>query len=169
MDIRINNGIVRGLREQGSISFKGIPFAKPTKGKRRFLPPEPCDDWFGALDCTRNGPRPPQTPPPWCLDSASAKYRESCLNLNVWTPAIDDKRRPVLFNIFGGGHMEGSNSELGSEGSRLLQDRDIVVVSSNYRIGALGFLYLGHLLGNDFASSGSLGLLDHILALKWVQ
>lgn len=169
MDIRIVNGIIRGVREHGCISFKGIPYAKPPVGKLRFMPPEPCEDWFGALDCTYYGPRPVQMPPPWCLDSNSAVYGEDCLNINVWTPGIDDKKRPVLFNIFGGGHMEGSNSELGSEGYHLLTDRDIVVVAPNYRVGALGYLYLGHLLGSDYASSGNLGLLDLILALKWVK
>lgn len=169
MDIRIVNGIIRGVREYGCVSFKGIPYAKPPVGKLRFLPPKPCEDWFGALDCTYYGPRPIQLPPPWCLDSSTAVYGEDCLNINVWTPNIDDKKRPVLFNIFGGGHMEGSNSELGSEGYHLLADRDIVVAAPNYRVGALGYLYLGHLLGSDYASSGNLGLLDLILALKWVK
>lgn len=169
MDVRIHNGIVRGMHEQDCIAFKGIPFAKPPAGPLRFQPPQPCDDWFGALDCTRYGPRPIQTPPPWCLDRDSAVYAEDCLNLNVWTPAIDGKKRPVLFNIFGGGHMEGSNSEIGSEGYRLMKDRDIVFVSPNYRVGALGYLYLAHLLGSKYEASGNLGLLDQILALQWVN
>ncbi len=169
MDLRISNGIIRGMREHGCISFKGIPYAKPPLAELRFQPPEPCEDWFGALDCTCYGPRPVQMPPPWCLDRHLAVYGEDCLNLNVWTPNIDDKKRPVLFNIYGGGHIEGSNSELGSEGYRLLPGRDMVVVAPNYRVGALGYLYLGHLLGGKYASSGNLGLMDLILALKWVQ
>lgn len=169
MDVRITNGIVRGITEQGCLAFKGIPFAKPPVGDLRFQPPQPCDDWFGALDCTRYGPRPIQTPPPWCLDRDSAVYGEDCLNLNVWTPAADGKKRPVLFNIFGGGHMEGSNSELGSEGWRLVGEEDIVFVAPNYRVGALGYLYLPHLLGDTYAASGNLGLLDLILALHWTR
>ena len=169
MDIRIKNGIVRGMHEYGCYAFKGIPFAKPPKNKHRFLPPEPCDDWFGAMDCTRYAPRPIQLPPPWCLDKDSFVYSENCLQLNVWTPSADEKKRPVMFNIFGGGHMEGSNSESGSEGYRLAKNHDVVFVAPNYRVGAVGYLYLEHLLGEKYAASGNLGLLDLILALKWVR
>jgi para-nitrobenzyl esterase len=169
LEIKINNGIIKGIYEKGVYAFKGIPFAKPPVGNLRFKPPVPCDDWFGSLDCTCYGPRPCQNPPPWCEDRAIATYGEDCLNLNVWTPAADDKKRPVIFNIFGGGHMEGSNSEIGSEGYNLAHGRDIVVVSPNYRLGALGYLYLGHLLGEEYAPSGNLGLMDQILALKWVK
>jgi para-nitrobenzyl esterase len=95
------------------------------------------------------------------------------LNLNVWTPAADSKKRPVAFVIFGGGHMEGSNSELGREGYNFAPavsaKRDLVVVAPNYRVGPFGYLYLAHLLGERYAASGSLGLLDQILALKWVR
>jgi para-nitrobenzyl esterase len=169
LEIKISNGIIKGLREKGLYAFKGIPFAKPPVGNLRFRPPVPCDDWFGSLDCTCYGPRPCQNPPPWCKDRAIAVYDEDCLNLNVWTPAIDDKKRPVVFNIFGGGHMEGSNSEIGNEGYNLTHGRNIVVVSPNYRLGALGYLYLGHLLGEEYAPTGNLGLLDQVLALKWVK
>lgn len=169
MEVRIQNGIVRGLTEHGCVAFKGIPYAKPPVGDLRFLPPEPAENWIGSLDCTHYGPRPIQTPPPWCEDQNLAVYSEDCLNINIWTPAVDNKKRPVLFNIFGGGHMEGSNSELGSEGYRIAKEYDVVFVAPNYRVGALGYLYLPHLLGNKYAQSGNAGLLDQILALKWVQ
>lgn len=169
MDLRIQNGIIRGMHEQGCAAFKGIPFAKPPVGALRFRPPEPCEDWFGALDCTRCGPRPVQFHEPGNPDKDSAVYSEDCLNLNVWTPSADGKKRPVLFDIYGGGHMEGSNSEPGFAGYHLAREYDIVFVSPNYRVGALGYLYLAHLLGDRYASSGNLGLLDLILALQWVQ
>ncbi|MDR3139496.1 MAG: carboxylesterase family protein [Treponema sp.] len=169
MEIKINNGIIKGLYEKGVYAFKGIPFAKPPVGNLRFKPPVPCEDWVGALDCTCYGLRPCQNPPPWCEDRAIAVYGEDCLNLNVWTPGTGGKKRPVVFNIFGGGHMEGSNSEIGSEGYNLAHGRDIVVVAPNYRVGALGYLYLGHLLGEEYAASGNSGLLDQVLALKWVK
>ena len=139
---RIKNGLIEGIREEGSIAFKGIPFAKPPVGKYRFKAPVPCEDWEGVLGCTKYGPRPVQVAPPWCQDRDTAIFDEDCLNLNVWTPAVDGKKRPVIFNIFGGGFMEGSNSEIGSEGYRLMKDRDVVVVAPNYRVGALGVLYL---------------------------
>jgi para-nitrobenzyl esterase len=169
MKIKINNGVIKGLYEKGVYAFKGIPFAKAPAGDLRFKPPVPCGNWPGILDCTRYGPRPCQNPPPWCGDRATAVYGEDCLNLNVWTPAADNKKRPVAFYIFGGGHMEGSNSEIGGEGYNLAHGRDMVVVSPNYRVGALGYLYLGHILGEEYAASGSSGLLDQILALEWVR
>ena len=173
MEITIRNGRIRGIAEQGMLAFKGIPFAKPPVGALRFRPPEPCADWDGVLDATQYAPRPCQLPPPWCLDRDTFPYGEDCLNINVWTPAADSGKRPVVFNIFGGGHMEGSNSELGREGyhfaDALGDARDIVFVAPNYRLGPFGYLYLGHLLGEDYAASGSLGQLDLILALLWVR
>jgi para-nitrobenzyl esterase len=169
MVLEITNGKIKGTRENGMLAFKNIPFAKPPIGELRFKPPVPVEDWTGVLDCTQYGPRPCQNPPPWCEDRDTAVYSEDCLNLNVWTPAIDNKKRPVAFYIFGGGHMEGSNSEIGFSGPNLAHGRDIVVVSANYRLGALGYLYLGHLLGDEYRASGSLGLLDQIMALKWVR
>lgn len=169
MIIEIKHGKIKGTREGDMLAFKNIPFAKPPVGELRFKPPVPVEDWTGVLDCTQYGPRPCQNPPPWCEDRDTAVYSEDCLNLNVWTPAIDNKKRPVAFYIFGGGHMEGSNSEIGYSGPNLAHGRDIVVVMANYRLGALGYLYLGHLLGEEYKASGSLGLLDQVLALKWVR
>lgn len=169
IEISIKNGLIRGREEGGSIAFKGIPFAKPPIGELRFKAPVPCGTWEGILDCTEYGPRPIQVPPPWCLDREQAIYSEDCLNLNVWTPAADCGKRPVIFNIFGGGFMEGSNSELGSEGYRLTKKKDVVVVTPNYRVGALGALYLREILGEEYRDSGNLALLDQILALRWVK
>ena len=166
---RIKNGLIKGCKESGTTAFKGIPFAKPPIGEYRFKAPVPCEDWEGVLDCTEYGPRPIQVPPPWCVDRDSAIYAEDCLNINVWTPNIDGEKRPVIFNIFGGGFMEGSNSEIGSEGYRLMKERNVVVVSPNYRVGALGALYLREIFGDEYKDSGNLTLLDQILALKWVK
>lgn len=169
VEIRIGNGFIKGEKQDGSIAFKGIPFAAPPVGELRFKAPVPCEDWEGVLDCTKYGPRPVQVPPPWCMDRLEAVYDEDCLNLNVWTPAVDSGKRPVIFYLFGGGFMEGSNSELGSEGDRLIQIRDVVVVSPNYRVGALGALYLREIFGEEYRDSGNLTLLDQILALRWVR
>ena len=166
---RIKNGLIKGCRESGTTAFKGIPFAKPPIGEYRFKAPVPCEDWEGVLDCTEYGPRPIQVPPPWCVDRDSAIYAEDCLNINVWTPNIDGEKRPVIFNIFGGGFMEGSNSEIGSEGYRMMKERNVVVVSPNYRVGALVALYLREIFGDEYKDSGNLTLLDQILALKWVK
>ena len=169
MEVQIRNGRICGTAEGGMLAFKNIPFAQPPVGRLRFQPPQPAAPWDGVRDCTAYGPRPCQNPPPWSMDRHTAQYSEDCLNLNVWTPAADGGRRPVLFNIYGGGHMEGSNSELEREGWRLAHGRDVVVVAPNYRVGPLGYLYLPHLLGGAYAASGSLGLLDQIAALRWVR
>lgn len=169
IQVKIQNGLIKGIWEEGVLAFKGIPFAQPPVGERRFKAPQPCEDWEGVLDCTIYGPRPIQTPPPWCLDKEQAVYDEDCLNLNIWTPAADGAKRPVIFNIFGGGFMEGSNSEAGSEGFRLIQGREVVFAAPNYRVGALGALYLEEIFGKEYEDSGNLTLLDQILALKWVR
>ena len=168
MKISIQNGIIQGIYEHGCLAFKGIPYAKPPVKELRFLPPQPCEDWHGVLDCSRYGPRPIQFPPDYCLDKDSAVYSEDCLNLNVWTPSVNGKKRPVLFNIFGGGHMSGSNSELGSEGYRLVRDNDIVLfLQLSGR--SIRFSLSGTFARKSYESTGNLGLLDLILALKWVR
>lgn len=169
MELAIHHGRIRGGFEQGMYAFKNIPFGAAPVGSLRFKPPIPAPKWDGVLDCTKFGPRPIQTPPPWCVDRDIAVYAEDCLNLNVWTPGVDMKKRPVVFYIYGGGHMEGSNSESGWDGPHLVGSRDIVMVCANYRVGALGYLYLEKALGEGYEASGCLGLLDQILALKWVK
>lgn len=169
MQVRISSGTILGTHEGGMAAFKGIPFAQAPVGPLRFKPPQRALPWEGVLNCQHDGPRPIQNPPPWSKNAEAFAYSEDCLNLNVWTPAADSKKRPVVVNIYGGGHMEGSNSELGREGHRLANGRDIVVVAPNYRVGPLGYLYLGQHLGEEYAASGSLGLLDQIMALEWVR
>lgn len=169
MLVDTKSGAVRGAREGALWAFRGIPFAEAPIGDLRFQPPVPKEPWQGALDCTRDGMRPLQTPAPWATDAATHAYGEDCLNLNVWTPAADGRRRPVVFFLFGGGHFEGSNCEVGMDGGAFLQGEDMVMVAPNYRVGALGYLYLGHLLGDAYRASGSLGLLDQVLALRWVR
>jgi para-nitrobenzyl esterase len=90
------------------------------------------------------------------------------LNLNVWTPAVDNKKRPVIFFIHGGGHFAGANSDKFFDGPHLIQGKDVVMVAANYRLGAFGYLYLTEILGKEYQDSGNCGLLDQILALKWV-
>ena len=162
-------GSVRGLYEDGMWVYRGIPFARASEGELRFQPPVPPQPWQNVLDATRDGMRPWQKPAPWVTDADSHVYGEDCLNLNVWTPAVDGKKRPVLVYFFGGGHFEGSNCEAGLVAQPLLKDQDCVMVTPNYRVGALGYLYLAHLLGDQYADSGNLGLLDQIAALKWVR
>lgn len=114
------------------------------------------------------GPVAPQTENQ--IGSASTQEQsEDCLSLNVWTPMADDKHRPVMVWIHGGGFTNGSGSDEWYDGSTFSERGDVVVVTLNYRLGALGFLYLGGVGGPEYAKSGNLGLLDQVAALKWVR
>jgi para-nitrobenzyl esterase len=145
-------------------AFKGIPFARA----HRFGHPRPPEPWTGVRDATEYGPAAPQNPdpvlermfgaPPFPIDEAE------CLTLNVWTPAVDDARRPVMVWIHGGAFLNGSGRDLVFDGTRLAARGDVVVVTLNYRLGVFGFLHLEGRTG-----SGSLGLLDQIAALEWIR
>jgi para-nitrobenzyl esterase len=94
---------------------------------------------------------------------------EDCLVLNVWTPALADGRRPVLFRIHGGGFGAGSGSWNWHDGTNLARRGDVVVVTVNHRLSPLGYLYLDDIGGREYAGSGNAGMLDLVLALNWVQ
>ena len=159
-------GPIQGMQEGPLQVFRGIPFAKPPIGPLRLRPPEPPEPWSGIRDATAFGPSPMQASSPFIRITSTS---EDCLYLNVWTPRADDARRPVMVYIYGGRFISGSASEPQYNGSAFAQDGDLVVVTLNYRLGALGFLYLGDLLGEDYADSGNCGLLDIIAALQWVR
>ena len=170
--IETTHGPVRGDQKRGAFRWKGIPFAAPPTGELRFAPPEPPSTWSQVLDTTRRGPIAPQ--PLSGMEAVAgggggAEQSEAgCLTLNVWTPAADDARRPVMFWIHGGGFMTGAGSIPWYDGTNLTL-RDVVVVSCNYRLGALGFLYLEELGGRRYRGSGNVGILDQIAALEWVR
>lgn len=170
--IETRSGPVRGDRKRGALRVKGIPFAAPPVGALRFRAPEPVDPWTQVHDGTGRFPIAPQ--PLAGMEAAAggaggAEQSEAgCLTLNVWTPAADDGRRPVLFWIHGGGFLTGAGTVPWYEGSRLA-GRDVVVVTTNYRLGALGFLDLESIGGAEYRDSGNVGLLDQLAALRWVR
>ena len=94
---------------------------------------------------------------------------ENCLFLNVWTPAADGRKRPVMFYSHGGGFTSGSGGAGYQDGGNLARTWDVVVVATNHRLGLMGFLYLGDLGGEEYATSGNQGLLDICDGLKWVH
>jgi para-nitrobenzyl esterase len=94
---------------------------------------------------------------------------EDCLFLNVWTPATDNKKRPVMFYSHGGGFVIGSGGSAGQDGANLARNFDVVVVETNHSLGLLGFLYLDELGGKDYEGSGNNGMLDIVEGLKWVN
>ncbi len=163
------SGEVRGRERNGVLLFAGIPYAAPPIGERRFRPAEAPDAWSGVCDATRFGPAAPQLAGDGLVGNPNVRWDEAgCLTLNVCTPACDDARRPVLVWIHGGGFRSGQGAIPWYDGSSFARN-GIVVVSLNYRLGALGFTHLAEIGGSDYASSGSIGIQDQLAALRWVR
>ena len=161
-------GCVRGYISAGGLmAFKGLPYGASTSEERRFLPPRPAASWRGVRDATEYGPRCPQMPSGYADDAVGSG--EDCLVVNVWTPGADGARRPVMVWLHGGWYSLGSGSFPIWEGSKLAERGDVVVVSVNHRLDVFGHLYLGRILGDDYAASGNVGLLDLVEALRWVR
>jgi para-nitrobenzyl esterase len=163
--VETSNGNVRGYERRGVIKFKGIPYAAPPIGDLRFKPPASVEPWSGVRDALEYSPTAPQ--PPAAIESMFGEQREQneaeCLTLNVWTSAIDESKRPVMFFIHGGGFVTGTGASL--DGSRLVLRGDVVVVSINYRLGTLGFLYMP----DEPDATPNVGLLDMAAALRFVK
>lgn len=171
-----SSGAVRGVASQSEgrplLTFLGVPFAEPTGGPRRFLPPVPARPWEGIRDCTVPGAMAPQNPDAFTPPSAGFADlwdEDACLNLNVWTPGADSAARPVMVWIHGGAYVSGSNNGSMHDGGVLASALDVVVVAVNYRLGAFGFLHLPELLGPAYADSSNAALLDLLEALRWVS
>ncbi len=162
--VETSAGRLTGLRREGHLAFLGIPYAAPPIGRLRFAAPAPVEGWKGVREATRFGASCPQ-PPSLLAGMDPGAQDEDCLHLNVWTPAADRARRPVLVWIHGGGFVTGSGSQAIYDGGALARRGDIVVVTINYRLGALGFLAPE---GNHGATLNS-GLLDQVRALEWVR
>lgn len=170
--VETTHGVVRGAQAQGLEVFRGIPYARPPLGPLRFRAPEAPEPWKGELDATEFGPAPPQQSDVLAERLGlfpTQPLSEDCLTLNVWTPSVGAGARPVLFWIHGGAFSQGAGSIPLYSGEALARRGDVVVVTLNYRVGALGFLYLGGLGGEADLGGGNFGLLDQLAALRWVQ
>jgi len=173
--VSIDAGALRGLPIAGlpeGGAFLGIPFAAQPAGALRWKPPQPPPRWAGVRDASQWGPACPQVPSPWLpemLGIRQMKTDEACLYLNVWTPSLHPETKlPVFLWVHGGGNVEGSGEwpPLGPA----LAEQGVVVVSFNYRLGALGFLVDRALTEESGRHvSGNYGHLDQIEALRWVR
>lgn len=159
-----------GLRTSAGERFTGIRYAAPPVGPLRFKPPVPVEN-SGLVDATRFGFAPPQVKrpmPTWAPKGAGFETGEDCLNLNIYTPKADNRRRPVIVHAFGGGFQTGSAHGTFHRDEVFARDGDVVLVRPNMRIGALGFLALTDAFGPNYAAANR-GMLDFIAALNWVR
>ncbi len=160
-------GPIAGVAAGGIQMFLGIRYGLPPTGELRFLPSVAAPAWSGTFDATRLPNRAMTARTAGTLgQKVQGELSEDCLFLNIYTPAVDNKPRPTMVWIHGGGFAAGSANEY--DGRALAKEGDVVVVTINYRLGVFGFLDLSP-LGDEFAGSGSNAYRDMMLALKWVQ
>ena len=170
--VSIHQGKLEGDDQGGLFVFKGVPFAAPPVGARRWLAPEKPESWTGLRDARRFGAVSHQNQVMLSALSAmvvDGEQSEDCLYLNVWTPALDGKRRPVMVWVHGGAFTIGSGSQPLYDGSVLARRGDVVVVTINYRLGPLGFLRLADVTNGKIPATGNEGMLDQVAALRWVR
>jgi para-nitrobenzyl esterase len=183
--VETDSGKVFGFVSNGIVTFKGMPYGASTAGKNRFMPPGKPEPWAGVRSALYWGPVSPQNYTStfdgrrngWNHDDESFMFEwedgqpsEDCLRINVWTPSINDnKKRPVLMWIHGGGFTSGSDNELRMyDGESLARRGDVVMVSVNHRLGVLGYMNLIE-YGEQYASSANVGMMDLVAALEWVK
>ncbi|WP_083913367.1 carboxylesterase/lipase family protein [Nocardia concava] len=165
IDVIAGAGVIRGIWDGAVAVFRGIPYAEPPVGARRFGAPVPLLGWDGVRDALRFGPSVQQPGHAGAVMSSvtgrTGDGSEDCLSLNVWTPDPGAARLPVMVWIQGGTYLENHTDNPHYDGA-LLAASGVVVVSINYRVGADGFARIAGAPDNR-------GILDQIAALRWVQ
>src|SRR5579862_1266437 len=167
--VKTASGPVQGEAEKGTLVFRGIRYGVPPVGPLRFRPPVPPTPWTEVRRALDFAPACPQLVDIDPTENNNSVMSEDCLALNIWTPRVDAKKRPVMVWIHGGGFISGSARNTWYDGATLAGQGDVVVVTLQYRLGAWGFLELSEVGGQEYAGSGNLGLLDQVAALKWVK
>lgn len=157
--VRTESGCVRGTPADTLVVYRGIPYAAPPIGEQRWRPPAPVASWSSVREATAFGKACPQLE----TSGGTLDTAEDCLTLNVWAPRATTAKLPVMVWIHGGGLVQGGSALPFYDGARLARE-GVVVVTINYRLGALGFL-----VHPAFDSKGNLGLLDQLAALRWVK
>ena len=167
MELKISTacGWVEGMEENGARVWKGIPYATDYTELHRFQSAKPCGKWEGVLKTASFSLPAPQLPKKVCGIEEGVKTCEESLGINIWAPKQTVEKRPVMVWIYGGAFISGDAGLDLYDGARLATDENILVVTFNYRINALGFL--------DFSSvipeaESNVGLRDQVLALKWI-
>jgi len=168
VEVKTAYGRIRGQRQGNLVTFKGIPYAGPVSGANRFKAAPPLQPWSGVREALYLAP-PSCQPGKDYYGLNEPAPQENCLFLNVWMPAAHGRKRPVMFFNHGGGFTTGSGGSVDHDGGNLARHYDVVVVETNHRLGLLGFLFLGELGGEEYATSGNQGMLDMKDGLKWVQ
>ena len=163
--VATDSGPVRGVADGATLAFKGIPYAAPPVGALRWQPPQPAGCHAGVVEATAFGPACPQF-----NERREIEGDEDCLTLNLWTPGTTPAADPlpVMVFIHGGGNAQGTSGQPVYNG-RQLAERGVVLVTFNYRLGALGFLALPGDGENGSGSAGNYGIRDQIALLQWVQ
>lgn len=175
--VTIATGKIAGYERRGIFAFKGVPYGATTAGANRFRPAQKPQPWTGVRSCRHFGPITLQDQGAGRLNDEEAfLFRwndavqgEDCLRVNVWSPGLDNAKRPVMVWLHGGGFEAGSGHDLTAfEGENLARRGDVVVVTLNHRLNVLGFLDLSA-FGDKYAKSGNVGMLDIVTALEWVR
>ena len=162
--VSIRDGDLRGDTTSSGFAFLGVPYAAPPVGDLRWRPPAPPRSWHGVRDATQFGASCPQAPSGF---AGPGPFSEDCLFLNVATPTLRrDADRPVIVWIHGGGLTQDASRNY--DGSKLAAS-GVVVVTINYRLGALGFLAHPALASRPGGPAGNYGWMDQQAALRWVQ
>ncbi len=171
-------GKLRGAQAGDVAAFKGIRYAAPASGRNRFMPPQPVAKWAGVRDALSYSDVSPQVPAdrrsPYAdlimFDVQPGGPGEDCLALNLWSPSLSQQAKaPVIVVLHGGGFYGGSGNSVGMDGEAMARFSKSVVISVTHRLGAFGFLHLAEAGGADFESSGTVGMLDIVAALRWVR
>jgi len=184
-----NAGKIRGFKRNGVYIFKGVPYGASTAGARRFMPPVKPEPWKEIRNALQYGRVCPNQDSAHfntdgknlanCDEDAFVLHRgaaatvpgEDCLRLNLWTQEINaSRKRPVMVYMHGGGFSGGSGHDLLSyNGESLARNHDVVVLTHNHRLNVYGYLNLGALGGEEYASSANVGMLDLVAVLEWVR